>query len=104
MHKDKEQYDKDKRNDKTIEEYKENINRGIEVICKNENNTDSLTIEQRETLVAMNEYSQNHMQETYEYVVRGALLYCDCGSHHRRLNLPKCHDIYIGQNPVMRRL
>lgn len=36
-----------------------------------------------------------------EYVVRGALLKCSSGSHHRKLNLPKCHGVYIGQNPVM---
>lgn len=36
-----------------------------------------------------------------EYVVRGALLCCSGGSHRRRLNLPECHGVYIGCNPIM---
>ncbi|RDY32219.1 DUF4280 domain-containing protein [Lachnotalea glycerini] len=36
-----------------------------------------------------------------EYLVRGALLSCQCGSHPRRLNLPKCHGIYYGEHPMM---
>ncbi len=60
------------------------------------------TEDELEALNAMNEYSEFHDQENYEYVVRGALLYCDCGSHHRRLNLPVCHGVYRGQHPLMR--
>ena len=41
------------------------------------------------------------MSEQYEYLVRGALLQCSCGSCQRRLNLPLCHGVYIGKNPVM---
>ena len=41
------------------------------------------------------------MSEQYEYLVRGALLQCSCGSFPRRLNLPLCHGVYIGKNPVM---
>lgn len=37
-----------------------------------------------------------------EYLVRGALLACQYGSHPRRLNLPKCHGIYIEEKPLMR--
>lgn len=41
------------------------------------------------------------MEEKYEYLVRGALLKCSCGSHKRRMNLPTCHGVYIGDNPVV---
>ena len=30
-----------------------------------------------------------------EYLVRGAYLACSCGTHHRRLNLPRSHGVYI---------
>lgn len=36
-----------------------------------------------------------------EYLVRGALLHCDCGTHPRRLNLPVCHGFYIQECPVI---
>lgn len=36
-----------------------------------------------------------------EYVVRGALLKCEYGSHCRKLNLPKCHGVKIMGHPVM---
>lgn len=31
-----------------------------------------------------------------EYLVRGALLSCDCGSHKRKMNLPKSHGAVVG--------
>lgn len=34
-----------------------------------------------------------------EYLVRGALLRCSCGTHTRRLNLPRSHGVYILENP-----
>lgn len=37
-----------------------------------------------------------------EYLVRGALLACQYGSHPRRLNLPQCHGIYIEEKPMIR--
>ena len=37
-----------------------------------------------------------------EYLVRGALLACQYGSHPRRLNLPKCHGIYVEGKPLIR--
>lgn len=40
--------------------------------------------------------------EMSEYLVRGALLACEYGSHPRRLNLPQCHGIYIEEKPLMR--
>lgn len=38
-----------------------------------------------------------------EYVVRGAMLYCEKGTHPRRLNLPKCHGVYILNKPIIRK-
>jgi len=37
-----------------------------------------------------------------EYLVRGAMLVCNCGSHPRRLNLPTCHGVYVLEHPVIR--
>ena len=37
-----------------------------------------------------------------EYLVRGALLACQYGSHPRKVNLPKCHGIYIEDKPMIR--
>lgn len=31
----------------------------------------------------------------FPYVVAGAKIYCDEGTHFRRLDLPKCHGVYI---------
>ncbi|MCL2611350.1 MAG: DUF4280 domain-containing protein [Defluviitaleaceae bacterium] len=36
-----------------------------------------------------------------EYVVRGACLECSQGSHPRKLNLPKCHGVYITGHPMI---
>lgn len=41
------------------------------------------------------------MGEEKEYLVRGALLSCDFGSHPRRLNLLKSHGIYIKDHPMI---
>jgi hypothetical protein len=35
------------------------------------------------------------------YLVRGAWLECNYGSHHRRLNLPRTHGVYIGNEAVI---
>ena len=35
----------------------------------------------------------------YSYLVRGAVLRCDLGSHARRLNIPLCHGVYINSRP-----
>jgi hypothetical protein len=37
-----------------------------------------------------------------EYLVRGALLACQKGSHPRRLNLPMCHGVYTSEHPIIR--
>ena len=34
-------------------------------------------------------------------LVRGAELYCNCGTHKRRLNLPICHGVYTNGKPMM---
>lgn len=38
--------------------------------------------------------------DTKVYLVRGALLACDKGSHPRRLNMPKSHGMYVDGHPV----
>ncbi|MCP1308914.1 DUF4280 domain-containing protein [Paenibacillus tyrfis] len=35
------------------------------------------------------------------YVVRGAMLECECGSNPNLLNLPTCHGAYIQGQPLM---
>lgn len=35
-----------------------------------------------------------------EYLVRGALLACSCGSHPRRLNMEMDHGVYVINKPV----
>ena len=37
----------------------------------------------------------------YEYIVRGALIKCEYGTHKRLLNLPNCHGVYINGHPVI---
>ena len=39
-----------------------------------------------------------------QYLVRGANLHCTYGSHNRKLNLPKCHGVYITGQPVPHKL
>lgn len=41
------------------------------------------------------------MSEEKQYLVRGALLVCDKGSHPRRLNLPKSHGAYVLEHPMI---
>lgn len=108
MHKDAEQYDDDESNDKTIDDYKADLESAMDILNESETdengepilNPEDFTEDELEALTAMSEYSEFHNQEKYEYVVRGALLHCSCGSHHRRLNLPKCHE-YIEGNTLL---
>lgn len=110
MHKDAEQYDGDENNDKTIDDYKLDIESAMAKLNSSDENVggeatinpDEFTEDELEALTAMEEYSKFHGKEKYEYVVRGALLHCSCGSHHRRLNLPKCHGVYRLGNPLLR--
>lgn len=41
------------------------------------------------------------MSEENEYLVRGATLICTNGSHKRKINLPKCHGVYVREHPVL---
>ena len=46
-------------------------------------------------------YQAEHSQPTEAYVVRGALLHCQYGSHCRRMNLPLCHGVYTMKKPLV---
>ena len=51
------------------------------------------------------EYLKTHTQsQKLEYLVRGALLKCSCGTHARQLNLEKCHGVYVGEHPLIHSL
>ncbi len=51
------------------------------------------------------EYLKNHTEsQKMEYLVRGALLKCSCGTHARQLNLEKCHGVYVGEHPLVHSL
>ncbi|WP_340924207.1 DUF4280 domain-containing protein [Paenibacillus sp. FSL R5-0527] len=41
------------------------------------------------------------MMDKYEYAVRGAKIFCECGSHVRRLNLPQSHGAFVNDKPMM---
>lgn len=41
------------------------------------------------------------MEEGARYVVRGAAMRCNCGSHQRRINLPVSHGSYVNEKPMM---
>lgn len=40
-------------------------------------------------------------QEGKEYLVRGALLRCSCGTNSRKLNLSPCHGVYFKEHPLV---
>lgn len=53
----------------------------------------------------ISEYAEKNMaKKRDEYLVRGAVLVCNKGSHKRKINLPKCHGIYIRDLPVLHEL
>lgn len=54
-----------------------------------------------EVLRQMAAYQAEHQQTPEAYVVRGALLKCQYGSHCRRLNLPRCHGVYTMKKPIV---
>ena len=54
-----------------------------------------------EIMEQMAAYQAEHFQPAEAYVVRGALLHCQYGSHCRRLNLPRCHGVYTLQKPIV---
>lgn len=43
-------------------------------------------------------------QEGKEYLVRGALLRCSCGSNSRKLNLSPCHGVYFKEHPLVHKM
>lgn len=58
--------------------------------------------EQDEEIInAMAEYQKEYLRQNPIYSVRGALLYCNAGSHCRRLNLPRSHGVYILNHAAM---
>jgi len=52
----------------------------------------------------IHEHMQNYPVEKYEYLVRGALLECDQGSHRRRLNIPLDHAVYTTKRPMLHKM
>lgn len=70
-------------------------------VAKGQNETDPEKGEEK-----IKEYLANHNEgnEGNEYLVRGAELLCNCGSHKRKMNLQECHGVYIKGHPVVHEL
>lgn len=54
----------------------------------------------------MSEETRNREKQTeekvqYPYVVRGATIYCSCGSHMRKLDMPVSHGAFIRDKAMM---
>ena len=45
--------------------------------------------------------NESNGEETYPYVVRGASIYCTCGSHKRKLDMPASHGSYVRDKAMM---
>ena len=45
--------------------------------------------------------AQQEQEVQYPYVVRGAKIYCTCGSHFRRLDMPASHGSYIRDKAML---
>jgi len=56
---------------------------------------------EEEIIEKMAEYQAEYDRQNPAYVVRGALLHCQYGSHCRRLNLPLCHGVYTLKKPIV---
>ena len=69
----------------TIEEF-------LEKVDKNLKYDDGKLIEKVKT---------RKLKETPQYLVRGAILKCDKGSHMRRIDLRRCHGVYFKKGPVL---
>jgi PAB1-binding protein PBP1 len=41
------------------------------------------------------------MPDASRYIVRGAKMVCNCGSHARKINLPVSHGSYVNGKPMM---
>ena len=48
-----------------------------------------------------NTNSEQEGEVQYPYVVRGATIYCNCGSHKRKLDMPASHGSYIRDKAMM---
>ncbi len=59
------------------------------------------TEEEEELAEKIAAYFMTVFQPSEDYVVRGALLRCQFGSHCRRLNLRRCHGVYILNKPLV---
>ena len=55
---------------------------------------------EQEVLERMAEYQSEYAFQNPSYVVRGALLRCQFGSHCKKLNLPRCHGVYARKQPM----
>jgi len=80
------------REDKAAEEVMNNV--------REENDTQDVDDDENTSFIQSNVEAQSGEAEL-KYLVRGARLVCRCGTHIRKLNLPLCHGVYIGENPVM---
>ena len=47
------------------------------------------------------EIKTRKLKENPEYLVRGCVLECSLGSHKRRVDLRKCHGVYLKEGPVL---
>lgn len=57
-----------------------------------------------ENLKLIKDYLKTADPSTMEFLVRGAPLRCSMGTHVRKLNLPLCHGVYRGTNPMVHKL
>jgi hypothetical protein len=57
-----------------------------------------------EVVEAIKEHLEQNPPEVGAYLVRGANLYCEFGSHVRKLNLPKDHAVHITKQPMIHEL
>lgn len=53
---------------------------------------------------SIEEYLNMSDPNIIEFLVRGAKLQCRKGSHLRKLNIPLCHGVYEGKNPMLHKL
>ena len=60
--------------------------------------------ENKKAMEAIAEHEEIYQHVGDEYVVRGAVMRCRCGTHQRKLNLPLSHGVYYGDHPVVHSL
>lgn len=64
-------------------------------------NHDSDGAETAEKKAKQLEEKKKNGPQNHEYLVRGAVLRCQFGSHTRYLNLPRCHGVYVKGKPLI---